>query len=591
MKINIYQKISRNIHKIMYRGQRKVGDFYFVYFCISAIALIFISSPILYYHGLIRPAFASLVCACVVTSLLAMWRLGYSRAWLIIIFQISLISGVIYTSYFTGGINSPVMIWMAIIPVLPVLTLSRRSGYISIFISLIILIIIYLIQINGWIPDVYSTTDQDLTLSVLMIGTFCASLLMLIKAYNSIHAVHLSIIEQKNTSLKNLTDNLQLADKHKDKFMLTVSHEMRTPLNAIMGYLSLLRSSENISQNQLVYVEGAQSASSHLLAVINDLLDFSQIQKGKLLLRLQVSDLHQVINTTHKSLESNALSREINYELIIEDNVPQWVNIDPHRLAQIMLNLLGNALKFTEKGQVITRIKYEPNNLVEKKGFLLLQVQDTGVGIPNSFFKDIFEPFSQLSVHLNNDNSLRGNGLGLSITKTLVSCMDGQINLESKEGVGSIFKVRLPIDSVSSPSKPINKAEKLEINDNFNLLIVDDHATNRMVTSAIILQDIPHCTVDQANNGAVAIEKMKTNKYDLVLMDIIMPDYSGVEVARIIRKECIHPYSNVKIVALTANTSENLMKECMEVGIDEILRKPFERSMLIKTIAKNVNLT
>jgi len=587
MKRNLKRKIYSRILKKMPRNQRKVGDFYFVYFCFSAIFWLLLISPILDYVGLSRPAWSALVCATVLACLLFLWKLGFSRVWLQVVFQATLLWIVLYNAYYTGGITSPLMVWMAIVPVLPLFTVSRRGGYISLFISFICVVGVYIFQMNGMIPVALNVTEQDLTLSVLMNGLLCLTLLMLVITYDSIHAEHISIIERKNVALKNLSTNLQLADKHKDKFLATVSHEMRTPLNAMMGYLGLLRTSDNLPSTLSNFVDGAQSASAHLLAVINDLLDFSQIQKGKLILTLQEVDLHQMLKTTHKTLEPNATNQNLTYDLKIDANVPQWVKIDPHRLAQILLNLLGNALKFTNKGQVTTHVMYEPNPQVLENGFLILQVQDTGVGIPRSFFKDIFEPFSQLPVQFNNESSLRGNGLGLSITKTLVSSMDGQISLDSQEGVGSVFEVRLPIRSVSAPSNSQPAQTKQKNLDNIYLLLVDDHATNRLVAAATIKQDLPNAKIDQARNGAEAIAKMKANKYDLVLMDMIMPDYSGIEVTRIIRTECTPPLSDVNIVALTANVEEALVQECEDVGIHEILRKPFERSMLIRTIIKH----
>jgi signal transduction histidine kinase/CheY-like chemotaxis protein len=587
MKRNLKRKIYTGLLKKMPRHRRTVEDFYFVYFCISAIFWLLLISPILDYVGLSRPAWSSLACATVLACLLFLWNLDFSRVWLQIIFQFNILWVILYNAYYTGGITSPLMVWIAIVPILPLFTISRRGGYISLFISFMCVVGVYVFQMIGMIPFSPNVTEQDLSLNALMNGLLCLTLLMLVVTYDSIHAKHIRIIERKNAALKNLSTSLQMVDKHKNKFLATVSHEMRTPLNAMMGYLGLLRTSDNLPSNLSNFVDGAQSASSHLLTVINDLLDFSQIQKGKLSLTLQEIDLHQVLKCTHKTLEPKAESHDLNYELIIDTNVPQWVKTDPHRLSQIMLNLLGNALKFTNEGRVITHVTYESNPHILENGFLILQVQDTGVGIPRSFFKDIFEPFSQLPVQFHNENSLRGNGLGLSITKTLVTSMGGQISLDSQEGVGSVFEVRLPIHIVSAPSD--SQPEKINMKnlDHIYLLLVDDHATNRLVATATIKQDIPNARIDQARNGTEAIAKMKANKYDLVLMDMIMPDYSGIEVTRIIRSECVSPLSDVKIVALTANVEDALAQECAEVNINEILRKPFERPMLIRTIIKH----
>lgn len=544
--------------------------------------------PLLMHVGLTRPAWSSAVCAVIISSLLVLWRAGFSILLLQSLFQATLLWIILYNAYHTGGITSPLMVWMGIVPILPLFTISRRSGYVSLMISFLLVVAVYFLQIYGWIPIKHGDNIEDLTLSVMMIGLLCITLLMLVITYDSVNSQQIRTIETKNIALKKLSTQLKSADKHKDNFLATVSHEMRTPLNALMGYLGLLRSTENLPGKISQYVEGAQSAAAHLLTVINDLLDFSQIQRGKLVLSPQSVDLYQIIKETHKTLEPKAAMESINYKLIIDENVPQWIKLDPHRFAQIYLNLLGNALKFTPQGNVMTHVLFEPiKDEKASHGNLILQVQDTGIGIPQSFFEHIFEPFSQLPSQYQSDSSLRGNGLGLSITKKLVTSMGGCITLDSQEGVGSVFEVKLPVTVIAEPlhSQPIQKSS-VHLND-ISILLVDDHATNRLVTSATIKQDIPNARIDQARNGVEAIEKMKANVYDLVLMDMIMPDYSGIEVTRIIRTECVAPFSQVKVVALTANVAETLTQDCSSVGISEILRKPFERSILIRTIMQH----
>jgi signal transduction histidine kinase/ActR/RegA family two-component response regulator len=582
------RKIFIDIRRMLPRRLRSIENFYFFSFCISAVFWLVIMIPLLLHVGLYRPAWSSAVCAVLISSLLFLWRGGISLILLQILFQAILLWIIIYNAYHTGGITSPLMVWLGIVPILPLFTISRRSGYISLIISFLLVVAVYFFQINGWIPIKEGNTMQDLTLSVLMIALLCVTLLMLVITYDSVNSQQIRTIETKNIALKKLSTQLKTADKHKDNFLATVSHEMRTPLNALMGYLGLLRSMENLPGKIAQYVEGAQSSAAHLLTVINDLLDFSQIQRGKLVLSNQSVDLYQIIKETHKTLEPKAVMDSINYKLIIDQKVPRWIKIDPHRFAQIYLNLLGNALKFTPQGDVITHVCFESIKDQEpSQGSLVLQVQDTGIGIPQSFFEHIFEPFSQLPSQYQSDSSLRGNGLGLSITKKLVTTMGGSITLDSQVGVGSVFEVKLPVSIVTEPLhiQPIQKSS-VHLNSIY-ILLVDDHATNRLVTSATIQQDLPNARIDQARNGAEAIEKMKANLYDVVLMDMIMPDYSGIEVTRIIRAECVAPFSMVKVVALTANVAETLTQDCASVGISEILRKPFERSILIRTIMQH----
>jgi CheY-like chemotaxis protein len=338
-------------------------------------------------------------------------------------------------------------------------------------------------------------------------------------------------------------------------------------------------------------LQGAQNSAAHLLTVINDLLDFSQIQQGKLVFNPQVVDLHLMLTEAHQILAPRAFEKGLQYNLRIDVGVPKWVRIDPHRCTQIMLNLIGNALKYTTQGHVSIRVRYETNDAFDDRGLLCLQVEDTGMGIPTEFYKKIFEPFVQLDwqSHLEEDNALRGNGLGLSITQSLVQNLGGNLCVRSEVGVGSIFEVCLPLQTTVAPQirRQMRVDEThLEVVD---VLLVDDHAVNRLVASATIKQGLPNVRIDEARNGTEAIEKMKSHLYDVVLMDLIMPDYSGVDVVRIIRAECQTPYSEVKVVALTANVGQEAVQACQEVGIDVMLSKPFDREVLIRTILSYAN--
>jgi CheY-like chemotaxis protein len=217
-------------------------------------------------------------------------------------------------------------------------------------------------------------------------------------------------------------------------------------------------------------------------------------------------------------------------------------------------------------------------------------VQDTGIGIPGDSIEHVFEPFVQLDTQskLGNDNALRGNGLGLSITKNLIKNLGGTITLTSQVGVGSTFEVKLPIKTAQAPLASIQAPVNQTHQDEIYLLLVDDHATNRLVAAATIKRGLPKARIDEARNGTEAIEKMKANHYDLVLMDLIMPDYSGIEVTRIIRAECPPPLCDVEVVALTANMADDAVKACLQVGIRELLPKPFDREVLIRTIRQHV---
>jgi signal transduction histidine kinase/ActR/RegA family two-component response regulator len=589
MSIDLNRGLYSAIIKKMPRHLRSIEDYYFLSFTVPSIVCLILVSPVLAYAGLWRPAWSTALCALIITALLALWRAGVSIPWLQSLYQATLMWIILYNAYFTGGVASPVMVWMGIVPILPLFTVSRRWSYVWLIISFVFVVTVYFAQIQGLIPLKSGITQQELTLSALMIGLLCITQVMLVTTYDSANAQHIRNIERNNSTLKNLSQDLQQAHEHKDKFLATVSHEMRTPLNALMGYLGLIRTTDQLPTVASSYVQGAQNSAAHLLTVINDLLDFSQIQQGKLVLSPQTVNLGQVLKETHDTMAPRAAEQALNFTLQLEDNLPQWVRTDPHRLTQIFLNLLGNALKFTIHGSVTTQVRFEPDPQDPQSGTVILIVHDTGIGIPSEYLQRIFEPFVQVQGQNNmgNDNALRGNGLGLSITKNLVINLGGTITLDSQVSVGSTFEVHLPIRITKAPQiKKVTQITEVYA-EKIYLLLVDDHATNRLVTSATIKRDLPNAIIDEARNGTEAIEKMKVNAYDLVLMDLIMPDYSGIDVTRIIRTECSPPLSQVHIVALTANVAEAAIKDCLDVGISEVLRKPFDREVLIRTILQH----
>lgn len=572
---------------------RSVEDYYFLSFSASAVFCLICLSHLLAYMGQDRPAWSSALCALLISSCIALWRLGVPIPWVQTCYQATLMWTILYNAYYSGGIASPVMIWMGIVPILPLFTVSRRWSYAWLIISFSAVVVMYWAQRHGWVPTSADKNQEELALSAIMIGLLCITQVMLVMTYDSASAQSIRHIKRKNEKLRTLSQDLQLANVHKDRFLATVSHEMRTPLNAIMGYLGLLRTADDLPTVATSYVQGAQNSAAHLLTVINDLLDYSQIRQGKLVLTPQTVNLHQVINETHQALAPKAADQALDYSLNIDPSVPLWVRIDPHRFAQILLNLLGNAIKFTERGSITTRVRFESNPRNPKSGQLILQAQDTGIGIPSEFVEHVFEPFVQLDTQskLGNDNALRGNGLGLSITKNLIMNLGGTITLSSQVGMGSTFQVNLPIHVTQPPASsnhaPVNQTHQEQI----YLLLVDDHATNRLVASATIKRGLPNARIDEARNGTEAIEKMKVNCYDLVLMDLIMPDYSGIEVTRIIRTECAPPLCDVPVVALTANMADDAVKGCLEVGIRELLPKPFDREVLIRTILQHVEVS
>lgn len=584
MNIDFKRLIFTLARKKLPRNLRNNENFYFFAFSLLSIVFLFGLAPFFLSIHQTRPAWSGALAGSLITLLLLLWRNQLPLVWAQIGYQSILLWVIVYNAYYTGGVTSPTLVWLGIVPILPLFTVPRKWCYLWLFISFGFVGVIYLGQSNGWIPLAHQETPEELALAASMIGLLSITQLLLITTYDTTRGQHIRLMRRQNDKLKQLSDDLQLASEYKDRFLNTVSHEMRTPLNAVNGYLGLLATQSELSAQTASFVEGAQNSANHLLTVINDLLDFSQIQQGRLVLNPQTINLHRVLTETHQTLAPKAAEHGLDYALKISRNLPVWVVIDPHRLAQIFLNLLGNALKFTQAGFVLAHARLVPGNA----DILELEVHDTGIGMADDAVHKIFEPFIQIDTQSNfkQDHALKGNGLGLAITHSLLQSMGGTIQVKSELRMGSVFTVRLPLLIASQPLIQLEKTKQETHFERIHLLLVDDHAVNRLVASATIKRALPNANIDEARNGTEAIEKMKSKLYDLVLMDIVMPDHSGIEVTRIIRTQCPSPLANVNIVALTANLAEDALLQCKSLQIHDVLPKPFDREVLTRTILK-----
>ena len=589
MASNFHRYFFTKIRRRLPSSLRSLKHYYFYTFSVTSLICLVLLIPIFILTNQVLSTWTSLVCAVLLTFTLALWRSGMSLSWVQFFFQMTVTGSICFSAYHSGGMTSPVMIWLGIVPILPMFTASRRWSYAWLLFSFVSVILLYWAQSKGHVPQGQPITQESLTFSALMIGLLCITQAILFMLYDSANAQSIRKLQQKNRSLKTLSQDLHMANIHKARFLSTVSHEIRTPLNAVMGYLGLLRNAPHLPLETSRYIEGADSSAAHLLTVISDLLDYAQIQQGKLVLTYQPVNLSAVLNQAFQSLAPKAAQLEIGYVLHMAPDLPACVHTDPHRLVQIFLNLLGNALKFTTQGSVVVHILYKSAPHDPGTSILSIKVHDSGIGIPESATRRIFEPFFQLETPptLGNGNALKGNGLGLAITQCLVQSLGGFIHLTSQEGIGSCFEVQLPINSSPSNAsirhKPLNPSNL----DGVHLLIVDDHATNRLVASATIKRELPQTRIDEASNGTEALAMMKTHCYDLVLMDLLMPDFSGIEVVRRIRAECLTPHRDVKVVALTAYVSDEALNQCKEVGIEALLPKPFDKTVLIQTVLQH----
>ncbi len=395
-------------------------------------------------------------------------------------------------------------------------------------------------------------------------------------------------LHQRNVELEKLatelearvqerTEELEAEKNHalelsraKSDFVATMSHEIRTPINGIIGILKLLDEdlAQESEQHNLVNI--AQHSSQTLLHIINDILDFSKIESGKLRLEEIPFNLSETLNKLIYPFEK--IARENNIELVfkLDPNIKAQINGDPFRLTQVLNNFLSNAFKFTEQGKIEL-------NIQRQQDLLIFSVTDTGIGIPEDKQSRLFKDFSQ--VDTSTSRKYGGTGLGLVITQRIIELMGGNVGFESQEGNGSRFFMQIPYRPVNI--QKVQNSQNSDANSEnhqqqtfkpLRLLLVDDNQVNRLVGQKLISR-LGH-RVDCAEDGFSAIDIMKNQNafYDLIFMDIQMPELNGYETTQILRKENIQ----IPIIALTANTSNEDRQMAKDSGMNGFLSKPFQ---------------
>jgi signal transduction histidine kinase/ActR/RegA family two-component response regulator len=376
------------------------------------------------------------------------------------------------------------------------------------------------------------------------------------------------------------------ANKAKSEFLATISHEIRTPINGIIGMTELLKSailSEEEKENLKVLEHLAES----LLNIISDILDFSKIEAGRMVLQQRNIDIRELIADIVKSFSYTEKRQQVRLNCYIDEHVPNIIYTDPARLKQILVNLLSNAFKFTEKGEIeihIENIKEQDHEVL-----LLFSVTDTGIGIAKDKLKTLFQSFHQ--VDSTSKRKYGGTGLGLAIVKKIVELMGGKIGVESEEGSGSKFSFEIGLKKSSKRTIKEELSTKTYSDEDMKLhiLIVEDSKVNQLLIKKILTKK--EWIAETANNGREALEKLEKENYDLILMDIQMPVMDGYETSKIIREKEKHTQKHIPIIALTANATEEDKRKSIEAGMDEYLTKPIKSENLYLNILTHTSLS
>ena len=375
-------------------------------------------------------------------------------------------------------------------------------------------------------------------------------------------------------SLISAREASEAANKAKSEFLAVMTHELRTPMNGVLGMLQLMQST-TLSKEQEEYVEIALSSGDHLLGLINDILDFSKIEQGNIELENKYFDLHVCLQRIADGFKAIANAKDLNFDMNFDALEHLSVNADETRLGQVLMNLLGNAVKFTQKGYV--SLSVELVELINDKIKINIVVSDSGKGISEDNIERIFDAFQQEDASISRQYG--GTGLGLAISKQLVEKMNGQLMVQSTFNQGSRFICQFVWDCVAHhevDSKSTNiTLDTEQFND--SILLVEDNEVNQKVAIKMLTSFGLKC--DLAVDGVQALKLCRRNAYELIFMDLQMPNMDGYEATRAIRKE-EGLNQDTPIIALTANAFYDVKNQCLKVGMNDFLAKPYKKALL-----------
>ncbi|WP_413560582.1 ATP-binding protein [Bdellovibrio sp. HCB209] len=388
-------------------------------------------------------------------------------------------------------------------------------------------------------------------------------------------SVNISDIRERERRLMEANRALKEASRAKSDFLANMSHEIRTPLNGVMA-MSELVSGTILTDDQKAMIDTVQSSAGHLLTIVNDILDFSNVEAGKIELANTKFDMKDLVQQTLYSLEPLIHAKNLRFNVSLPEKMGAEVKGDASRIRQVILNLLGNAVKFTQKGEISAVLSIMGTH--NGKQTVRFEVTDTGCGIPSAKIESLFEAFSQADASVTRKHG--GTGLGLSISQRLIMLMNGQIGVESVEGQGSKFWFTIPLDVIEREEVKPKSSMSNELK-GVHILIAEDNQVNQVIIQAMVTKLGATCEI--VENGRLAIEALHAKKYDLVLMDCQMPEMDGYEATRTIRARA-SDFQKIPIIAVTAHAMSGDREKCLEAGMDEYLTKPLSIKSLSNTL-------
>lgn len=495
---------------------------------------------------------------------------------------------VVLSLFFNYGIIGTPIFWLFPIAPMAILLMGVRTGWVWCLICILTLIFILFLEVRGILQvennfRALMNTISDADSGYIFAGDGSIIILVLTFATSFFKTSQASAERQLNETVESLRSEISTrrlaeqkavdSEKAKTAFLAAMGHELRTPLNGIIG-ASRIVEKEDCPEERIAFTKVILQSSETLLELINNVLDISSLDSGKVILESRAIHLASFVEQTMSPFIFQSKSKNIEVSYDIAEELPETIIGDPTRLRQIVINLVGNALKFTEQGSVSVR-------LFREEDFFTIEVKDTGIGIPTSAQAKLFEPYVQADV--DTTRKYGGSGLGLAIVKRLSDAMSGKISLVSEPGLGACFSLKLPLQEAKNRTA-ISDEPRLILPE-LDILVVDDNAVNRMVLAKLLEKD--NHRVVSVTNGLEAVEYAANHSLDLILMDIQMPKMDGFAATQLIRSS-VKQNSSIPIIAITANLAETDRSSALNAGMDGFVSKPFRYEELVAVIDRNL---
>ena len=501
-------------------------------------------------------------------------RLQYLMVNLVLLILVLLVS---YIAVKTGGINSPVMVYLMVMAVPTLFFLGVRGAAFWMCVALATQLGLLLATWQGGLVQPLNTKGTVFwsMLNHIMAGTM---LMWMLSLFDNSHRSQLAVVQARNLELEAASEQLLAAQSHKDEFVAAVGHELRTPMNAILGLNGVLREELADDPVHVDTVEHIRLSTEHLLSVVNDILDFAQLQAGRVQLFPESLSVQDWLAALLPKFSARAQAKGLNWQVQVAPQLPAHIRLDRQRLSQVLAHLLDNAIKFTARGGITLRLQLQGE-------CLRVEVQDTGRGVAPERHTHIFNRFE--SADMATHQAFGGTGLGLSICERLVVLQGGRIGVHSEVGQGALFWLELPMQAAEPAALPAapGAATPWTGQAPFDLLLVDDNAMNLMVAQLQLRQAWPMARITTAASGAEALAKIQAQHFDLALIDMVMPEMDGLDVTRALRQLPL-PLRHLPVIALTANTNPVDRQRCLDAGMNEVLFKPMDPARMVGTVSQ-----